>query len=186
MYSDNVFSLSVTALKKAAENRKQIDPKTGKKQKVHVSVIEAFGGTSSSGNDLVPVKDVEEVLRLEYRSKFLNPKWRDAMLRQGSGGAYEISQRMTAMVGWAATAEVDNFVFEQAAERYVLDEDVAKQLQQSNPEAFKNVLRRLLEANGRGMWGTDDKTLEKLRDMYSDVDDLIEGGTARKNAYVKN
>ena len=82
-----------------------------------------------------------DVLRMEYRSKFLNPKWRDAMLEQGSGGAYEVSQRMTAMVGWAATAEVDNFVFDQAAERYALDEEVAKRLQKNNPEAFKNVVR---------------------------------------------
>lgn len=115
------------------------------------------------------------VLRLEYRSKFLNPKWRDAMLQQGSGGAYEVSQRFTAMVGWAATAEIDNFVFDQAAERYALDDEVAKKLQKSNPgktfpyyssqlssgnlvsshsssfpaEAFKNVVRRLLEANGK-------------------------------------
>jgi len=110
-----------------------------------------------------------DVLRMEYRSKFLNPKWTAAMLEQGSGGAYEVSQRMTAMVGWAATAEgeslvlfilwrfyesvffsfdcvhcfklVDNFVFEQAAERYALDEEVAKRLQKNNPEAFKNVVR---------------------------------------------
>lgn len=81
------------ALKKAAENRKQVDPATGKKRKVNVSVIEAFGGDGSS----VPVREVEDVLRLEYRSKLLNPKWRDAMLDSG-GGAYEISQRMTAMV----------------------------------------------------------------------------------------
>jgi len=112
------------ALKKAAENRKAVDPATGKKRKVAVSVIEAFGGTADDAP--VPVKDAEEVLRLEYRSKLLNPKWRDAMLRQGSGGAYEISQRMTAMIGWAATAEVDNFVFDQAAERYTEDEEVAK------------------------------------------------------------
>ncbi len=104
----------------------------------------------------------------------LNPKWRDAMLKQGSGGAYEISQRMTAMVGWAATAEVDNFVFDQAAERYALDEEVAAQLQKSNPEAFKNVVRRLLEAEGRGMWSTDEGTLEKLRSKYMDADDFIE------------
>jgi len=165
------------ALKKAAENRKTADPGTGKKKKVAVSVIEAFGGTSDDAP--VPVKDVEDVLRMEYRSKFLNPKWRDAMLAQGSGGAYEISQRMTAMVGWAATADVDNFVFEQAAQRYTEDEGVAKQLQRSNPEAFKNVVRRLLEAAGRGMWETDDDTLERLRDLYSDADDLIEQGTAR-------
>ncbi|KAL7508774.1 hypothetical protein ACHAXN_005850 [Cyclotella atomus] len=145
------------ALKKAAENSKQSD-ETGQKKKVALSVIEAFGG----------------VLRLEYRSKFLNPKWRDAMLQQGSGGAYEVSQRFTAMVGWAATAEVDNFVFDQAAERYALDDEVAKKLQKNNPEAFKNVVRRLLEANGRGMWDTDEETLDKLRNLYSDADDLIE------------
>ena len=123
------------------------------------------------------VKDVDEILRLEYRSKLLNPKWRDSMLQQGSGGAYEVSQRMTAMIGWAATAEVDNFIFDQAAERYALDEDVARQLQRSNPEAFKNVVRRLLEAAGRGMWSTGDDTLEKLRELYASADDLIEKGT---------
>jgi magnesium chelatase subunit H len=157
-------------LKKAAENRKEADPRTGAKKKVALSVIEAFG----ISGDEVPVKDVEEVLRLEYRSKLLNPKWRDAMLAQGSGGAYEISQRMTAMIGWSATAEVDNFVFDQACERYALDEDVANRLQRSNPEAFKNVVRRLLEAAGRGMWSTDTKTLHRLRELYSDADDLVE------------
>lgn len=161
------------ALKKAAENRKGIDSTTGKKKKVSVSIIEAFSG---SADDDVQVQELEDVLRLEYRSKMLNPKWRDQMLKQGSGGAYEISQRMTAMVGWAATAEIDNFVFDQAAERYALDEDVAQQLQRSNPEAFKNVVRRLLEAQGRGMWTTDDDTLAKLRDLYADADDQIEMG----------
>ena len=72
-----------TALKKAAENRKETDPQTGTKKKVALSVIEAFGGAGE--NAPIPVKDVEEVLRLEYRSKLLNPKWRDAMLAQGSG-----------------------------------------------------------------------------------------------------
>ena len=85
------------ALKKAAENRKPVDESTGKARKVAVSVIEAFGGPSTD-DACVQVRDVEEVLRIEYRSKLLNPKWRDAMLDQGSGGAYEVSQRMTAMV----------------------------------------------------------------------------------------
>lgn len=171
-----LWLFGILALKKAAENRKTVDPGTGKKKKVAVSVIEAFGGSAEGAP--VPVKDLEEVLRLEYRSKLLNPKWRDQMLKQGSGGAYEISQRMTAMIGWAATAEVDNFVFDQAAERYTEDEGVAKQLQRSNPEAFKNVVRRLLEASGRGMWDADEATLSRLRDLYSDADDMIEQGTS--------
>lgn len=165
------------ALKKAAENRKPIDPETNKRKAVALSVVEAFGGPQQSGsasNTTIPVRDVEKVLRMEYRSKLLNPKWRDAMLDQGSGGCYEVSNRMTAMVGWAATTGVDNFVFDQAAERYALDEDVARKLQKSNPEAFKNVVRRLLEASGRGMWEADEDTLIKLRDLYSDADDLVE------------
>jgi magnesium chelatase subunit H len=176
-FSPVFLLLSNIALKKAAETRKPIDQATGKRRTVAVSVIEAFGGGGVLSGDtdaIVPVKDLEEVLRLEYRGKLLNPKWRDAMLKQGSGGAYEISQRMTAMVGWAATAEVDNFVFDQAADRYTNDAEVAQQLQRSNPEAFKNVVRRLLEAAGRGMWEADDKTLRRLRDLYSDADDLIE------------
>ncbi len=78
------------ALKKAAENRKPIDKRTKKKKAVALSVVEAFGAPSEKDKDAkIPVRDVEDVLRLEYRSKLLNPKWRDAMLNQGSGGAYE-------------------------------------------------------------------------------------------------
>eukprot|EP00986_Skeletonema_menzelii_P021271 scaffold33828_cov211-Skeletonema_menzelii.AAC.2 len=43
------------ALKKAAENRKQVDPNSGAKKKVAVSIIEAFGGS----DEKVQVKDVE-------------------------------------------------------------------------------------------------------------------------------
>jgi magnesium chelatase subunit H len=176
----NEYYANTGALKKAAENRKIADPKTGKKKNVSISVIEAF--TGSGDNAPVPVRDVDDVLRMEYRSKLLNPKWRDAMLQQGSGGAYEVSQRMTAMIGWAATAKIDNFVFDQAAERYALDEEVAKKLQKANPEAFKNVVRRLLEAEGRGMWSAPSDVVEKLRELYSDADDLIEQGSSTQRA----
>ena len=70
---------------------------------------------------------------------------------------------------------MNNFVFDEAAERYALDEDIARKFQKTNPEAFKNVVRRLWEAsNGRGMWETDNDALDKLRGLYSDADDMIE------------
>lgn len=56
-----------------------------------MSIVEAYSKE-------VEPKELEATLRLEYRSKLLNPKWGKAMARQGSGGAYEISQRMTALV----------------------------------------------------------------------------------------
>ena len=42
-------------------------------------------------------------------------------------------------------------------------------------QAFANVLKRMLEASGRGMWKADDATLQKLRDMYEDMDAQLEG-----------
>jgi magnesium chelatase subunit H len=177
------------ALKKAAETSQILLDKNGQPRNgrgVKVSIIETFRGGESDDGDAkhipVEVRDVEDVLRLEYRSKLLNPKWRDSMLAQGSGGAYEVSQRMTAMVGWAAVNPegLDNFVFDQAAERYALDEAVASQLQKSNPQAFRNVVRRLLEAAGRGMWSTDESTLAQLKELYSQAEDQIEqGGSVR-------
>ena len=70
---------------------------------------------------------------------------RQAMANQGSGGAYEISQRMTAAVGWGATAKFqENWVWDQAAETYVLDENMASKLRKSNPEVYS---RRLLNSH---------------------------------------
>jgi hypothetical protein len=62
----------------------------------------------------VEPKELEEVLRLEYRSKLLNPRWAQAMAAQGSGGAYEISTRMTALLGWGGTVGyTDSFTWDQ-------------------------------------------------------------------------
>ena len=60
----------------------------------------------------------------------------------------------------------------------ILDRLHQKQLQRSNPEAFKNVVRRLLEAAGRGMWDTDDDTLDRLKELYGDADDMVEQSTS--------
>ncbi|NEO04271.1 cobaltochelatase subunit CobN [Moorena sp. SIO3I8] len=151
-------------LKRAAE-------KQGGKT-VNASFVESFS------KDTTPRK-LEDLLRLEYRTKLLNPKWAEAMANQGSGGAYEISQRMTALIGWGGTADFqDNWVYDQAADTYALDEEMAKRLRQANPEAFRNIVGRMLEANGRGFWEPDQETLQKLRELYDLADEEIEGVTA--------
>jgi hypothetical protein len=73
------------------------------------SIIETYGKK-------VEPKELEEVLRLEYRSKLLNPRWAQAMAAQGSGGAYEISTRMTALLGWGGTVGyTDSFAWDQVS-----------------------------------------------------------------------
>ncbi|MEC4803698.1 MAG: magnesium chelatase subunit H [Jaaginema sp. PMC 1079.18] len=149
------------ALKQAAENR------SGKK--VTASFVESFS------QDTTP-RPLESVLRLEYRSKLLNPKWAKAMAAQGSGGAYEISQRLTALIGWGGTVKFsDDWVYDQAADTYAFDAEMAAQLRQANPEAFRNIIGRMLEAHGRGLWQADEEKLEKLRQLYDTADAKIEG-----------
>ena len=115
---------------------------------------------------------------MEYRTKLLNPKWAEAMVEQGSGGAYEISQRMTALIGWGGTANFkDDWVYDQAADTYMLDAEMAKKLQDANPEAFRNIVGRAIEAHGRGFWNADDEKLEKLRELYQSAEDELEGVT---------
>lgn len=150
-------------LKKAAELQR------GKK--VTASFVESFS------NDTTPRK-LEDLLRMEYRTKLLNPKWADAMATQGSGGAYEISQRMTTLMGWAGTTDFkENWVYDQAADTYALDPEMAAKLRQANPEAFRNIVGRMLEANGRGFWHPDQEKLQKLRDLYDLTDEELEGVT---------
>jgi magnesium chelatase subunit H len=135
------------------------------------SFVESFS------NDTTPRK-LEEVLRLEYRSKLLNPKWAKAMVNQGSGGAYEISQRMTALIGWGGTANFsDDWVYDQAADTYAFDAEMAEKLRQANPEAFRNIVGRMLEAQGRGFWQADPDKLEKLQELYQLTDEKLEGVT---------
>ena len=138
-------------------------------KKVSASFVESFS------KDTTPRK-LEDLLRMEYRTKLLNPKWAEAMANQGSGGAYEISQRMTALIGWGGTANfADNWVYDGAAETYALDAEMAQKLREANPEAFRNIIGRMLEANGRGLWDADEEKLKKLRELYEVADEDIEG-----------
>ncbi|MGD1912022.1 MAG: magnesium chelatase subunit H [Rivularia sp. (in: cyanobacteria)] len=150
-------------LKKAAE-------KQGGK-KVTASFVESFS------KDTTP-RDLDDLLRMEYRTKLLNPKWAEAMVDQGSGGAFEVSQRMTALIGWGGTADfTDDWVYEQAADTYALDAEMAEKLRKANPEAFKNIVGRMLEAHGRGFWDASEDKLQKLRELYELADEELEGVT---------
>jgi magnesium chelatase subunit H len=153
-------------LKRAAEVAQQSRRPGGR---VAASFVESFS------RDTTP-RDLEELLRLEYRTKLLNPRWAASMAAMGSGGAYEISQRMTALIGWGGTSGFrDGWVYDQAADTYALDPAMAERLGRANPEAFRNVVGRMLEASSRGLWNAPAEKLEKLRRLHDLTDAELEG-----------
>jgi len=122
------------------------------------------------------VRTLSETVRLDARTKLLNPKFYEGMLSTGYEGVREIQKRLRNTMGWSATAgEVDNFVFEDANGVFIEDAEMQQRLLDTNPNAFRDMVTTFLEANGRGYWETSDENIERLQELYAEVEDRIEG-----------
>jgi magnesium chelatase subunit H len=159
---DHYFSSS-GSLQLAARRR------NSKTSDIKLNYVESF--TSD-----IKLDDADKSLRVEYRSKLLNPKWFEGMLKHGHSGAGEISNRVTYMLGWdAVTKSVDDWVYKKTAETYALDPNMRERLAELNPQAIKNIVGRMLEAHGRGMWKADQDMINELQEIYADLEDRLEG-----------
>ncbi len=141
--------------------------------------LSATSGGLSQGNS---IKTLEEMVRLESRSKLLNPRWYEGMLAHGYEGVREIETRVTNTYGWSVTAKaVDNWVYNGIDATFVNNDEMRERLSKLNPYSFKGIVGRLLEANGRGYWEADPATIERLKDIYAGLEDEIEGLAPQSN-----
>jgi len=122
------------------------------------------------------VRSVEETIRLETRTKTLNPKWYEGMLRHGFRGVAEIESHIANTFGWSATTgAVDDWVYREVAETFVLDEQMLERLRGLNPHSARALVARLLEAEGRGFWQAETDMIERLREVFNGLEDQLEG-----------
>ncbi|PSB12808.1 magnesium chelatase subunit H [Pleurocapsa sp. CCALA 161] len=122
------------------------------------------------------VRTLSETVRLDARTKMLNPKWYEGMLSNGYEGVRELSKRLVNTMGWSATADaVDNWVYEDVNTTFIDDPEMCKRLMDMNPNSFRKIVGTLLEVNGRGYWETNEDNLDRLRELYQEVEDRIEG-----------
>ena len=122
------------------------------------------------------VRTLQETVRLDARTKLLNPKFYEGMLSSGYEGAREITKRLRNTMGWSATAgSVDNFVYEDANSVFIKDPEMQARLLETNPNAFRDMVGTFLEANGRGYWDTDDENIDRLQELYQEIEDRLEG-----------
>jgi magnesium chelatase subunit H len=122
------------------------------------------------------IRTLSETVRLDARTKLLNPKWYEGMLSHGYEGVRELSKRLVNTMGWSATANaVDNWVYEDTNTTFFRDPEMCQRLINLNPNSFRKMVTTLLEANGRGYWETSEENLERLRQLYQEVEDRIEG-----------
>ncbi|MEL7480493.1 MAG: cobaltochelatase subunit CobN, partial [Pseudomonadota bacterium] len=122
------------------------------------------------------VRSLKEQIAIETRTRALNPKWYEGMLRHGYEGVRQIEAHVTNTLGWSATTgQVDEWVYETLGETFVLDDDMRRRMAALNPKSCANLAQRLLEATERDYWTPDPETLDALRRAGEELEDQVEG-----------
>jgi cobaltochelatase CobN len=139
----------------------------------------AYLGDSSDPSRVVARSLAEETRRV-FRARVANPRWIASMIRHGYKGAAELSATVDYLFGYDATAGVaEDWMYEQVAAKYLLDEDVAAFMAQSNPWAARAIAEKLLEAAERGMWAAPaDATLAGIRERFLALEGELEEAQA--------
>ena len=133
-----------------------------------------FGDSSDPSR--VKTRDLQDESRRVFRSRVVNPKWIESMTRHGYKGAFELSATVDYMFGYDATSQViEDWMYRDLTESYVLDPAMQEFFKQSNPWALRSIVERLLEAVERDLWeNPDPDMLAKLQEMYLDIEEEIE------------
>jgi cobaltochelatase CobN len=126
----------------------------------------------------VRMRTTAEEAKHVLRARLVNPKWLAGMQRHGYKGAGDISHMMDVVLGWDATAEViDDWMYAKIAGAYALDPEMKEWMKAVNPFALQNILDKLLEAIGRGLWQADEEMTQQLRDAYLEMEGEVEEWT---------
>ncbi|MDG5749044.1 magnesium chelatase subunit H [Qipengyuania sp. XHP0207] len=122
------------------------------------------------------VRTLAEQIDLETRTRTLNPKWFEGMLKHGYEGVRHIEGHVTNTMGWSATTgQVAPWVYQQISETFVLDPAMRERLSALNPKSSARVANRLIEACDRELWQPDEETLAALHAASNDLEDRLEG-----------
>ncbi|MEQ8753039.1 MAG: cobaltochelatase subunit CobN [Coleofasciculus sp. G1-WW12-02] len=136
-----------------------------------------FGDNSIPENP--KVRRLQEEIARVYRSRVVNPKWIEGVMRHGYKGAFEMAATVDYLFAYDATANcVADYMYQGVTEAYLLDDRVQEFIQQKNPWAMRDMAERLLEAHQRSLWqSAKPEILEQLRAITLQAEAVIEGLT---------
>jgi cobaltochelatase CobN len=133
-----------------------------------------FGDTQDTARPVV--KDLKSEALKVFRSRVVNPKWIKSAQRHGYKGGLELSATVDYLFGYDATANIlEDWMYEQVAQNYALDEKMQDFLRESNPWALQGICERLLEAAQRSLWEKPNpETLAQLQKTFLETELVLE------------
>ena len=119
-------------------------------------------------------KEIDKVMR----SRLLNPRWIEGMLRHGYKGAFEMGASLDYLFAYdAATGRVPDWCYGVLCNEWLKDERIIQFLKQKNPWILRDMAERLLEAFNRGLWdGAEPAQLDYLKELVGTSEAMIESG----------
>lgn len=146
------------------------------------SVEIARGGTrakqyiTDTTGDRVRTETADKAIARGIRTRMLNPKWIDGMLEHKYHGGAEIASRFENVMGLAATTgDVDPWIYDELDAQYVADPEMRARMAENNPHAYMNILEQLMEYHSRGYWNATEEQLDRIRQVYLDLENDLEG-----------
>lgn len=118
--------------------------------------------------DQPKVKTLKQELLKVFRSRVINPKWIEGVKRHGYKGGFEMTATLDYLFAYdATTGLVEDFMYENIAQSYLINDENQAFLENVNPWALRDMSERLLEAIKRGMWQNPDPQIkQKLEAIY--------------------
>lgn len=109
------------------------------------------------------IRTLEDEIGRVVRSRVVNPKWLEGVMRHGYKGAFEIAATVDYLFAFAATTRaVKSHHFDLVQAAVLEDDRVREFIRDTNPAALREIAQRMLEALDRDMWQPRSNTARAL------------------------
>jgi cobaltochelatase CobN len=130
---------------------------------------------SSNQNGGPQVFELRDELERSVRTRLLSQAWLDSFKEHGAQGAMEVINKALTVYRWSAVSgQVEQWAFEALTEHLIMDRNNRQWLQKANPYAAEELVRRLLEAESRGIWQAGAGHMQALTDAALELEGDIE------------
>ncbi|MCT4619331.1 MAG: cobaltochelatase subunit CobN [Marinisporobacter sp.] len=130
---------------------------------------------SDTTTEHIETENAEKSIERGIRTRLLNPKWIEEMLKHKYHGATLIADRFENIQGLAATTnQINQWVYDSLHDQYVMDEDLKNQLKENNPYAYLEMVKQMLEYHQRGYWQASDDQIHELHKAFLELEGDIE------------
>ncbi len=123
--------------------------------------------------DEARIIDSKDAVQQDMRIRVTNPKWIEAMMKEGYAGGNIMAQNVDNLMGWEITRRraIADSNWQEVTDIYVRDVKnlgLKKWYDTTNPYAFQKLSVTLLETMRKGFWPADDATRLDVTTAYAE------------------